>query len=98
MRVIWDDEKDRHNRRKHGVSFEEASELFTGGGDYLEVFDEGHSLSEDRFICVGAIHRGLIVVVKTEPHEEVVRILSARRATKREAAMYRNYLGDKHRE
>ena len=92
MRVEWDDEKDRQNRRKHGLSFEEASELFTGENDYLEIFDEDHSLSEDRFICVGPIRRGLVVVIKTEPDDDVIRIVSARLATTREAAMYRSYL------
>jgi uncharacterized DUF497 family protein len=39
----WDDEKNSSNQLKHGVSFEEASELFTSGVDYLEIFDAAHS-------------------------------------------------------
>jgi uncharacterized DUF497 family protein len=97
VRVVWSDEKADENWRKHGVSFEDASELFTGGNDYLEIFDEDHSFSEDRFVCLGAVRCGLIVVIKTEPDEGVVRILSARHATKREAVMYRNYVEGKRR-
>ena len=98
MRVVWDSEKDRRNQKKHGVSFTDAGRLFASGVDYLEIFDEDHSVAEDRFICVGPIRSGLVVVIKTEPDEEVVRILSARPATKREADMYRRYTEGKVRE
>ncbi len=43
MRFEWDPEKDKTNRAKHGLSFEEASELFEPGVDYLEIYDEEHS-------------------------------------------------------
>ncbi len=49
----WDPAKAESNVRKHGVSFEEASELFTSGVDYLEIFDDAHSESEERFIAIG---------------------------------------------
>ena len=63
MRVVWDDEKNAANQKKHGVSFEEASVLITSDRDYLEIFDELHSDEEDRFIATGPIARGLVVVV-----------------------------------
>jgi len=66
MRFEWDVEKDEANRSRHGISFEEAKELFTGGVDYLEIYDAEHSYEEDRFIAVGLIGRGLVVVVFTE--------------------------------
>ena len=53
VRVSWDEAKDLENRKKHGISFEEAKELFTSGTDYLEIFDEAHSDLEDRFIAIG---------------------------------------------
>lgn len=93
MRVIWDDSKNRANQRKHGVSFEEASVLFTRGDDYLEIFDEAHSEEEDRFIAIGAIVRGIILVVYTERDEDVVRIISARWATRREIDLYQTHVG-----
>ena len=97
MRVVWDDAKNRGNQRKHGVSFEEASVLFTRGDDYLEIFDEAHSDEEDRFIAVGPIGRGVILVVYTERDEDTVRIISARWATKREMGLYRTYAEGKSR-
>jgi uncharacterized protein len=57
VRVIWDESKSRTNRKKHGVSFEEASALFYGGDDYLEIFDDAPSDDEDRFIPSG-VSRG----------------------------------------
>jgi uncharacterized DUF497 family protein len=88
LRFEWDDAKNTANQEKHGVSFEEAQELFTSGEDYLEIFDADHSDSEDRFIAIGPITRGLVLVVWTERDEDVVRIISARWATKQERAKY----------
>ena len=65
------------------VGSSEASELFKSGADYLEIYDEEHSDEEDRFIAIGHISRGLIVVAYTE-RDDVLRILSARMATKKE--------------
>lgn len=90
MRVVWDEAKNLSNRRKHGVSFEEAQELFSRS-DYLEIFDGAHSESEDRFIAIGPITRGLILVVWTASDDDLVRITSARWATKREQALYHSY-------
>jgi len=96
MRFEWDPAKNRANQAKHGISFEEASELFSGGGDYLEIYDEVHSTDEDRFIAVGPIARGIVVVVFTERLEDLVRILSARMATRNEQDHYRTYWQEKH--
>jgi len=90
-KLEWDLAKDRANRAKHGLSFEEASELFSSGVDCLEIYDAAHSVEEDRFIAVGPIRRGLIVVVYTERREEVIRILSARMATSTERDRFEAY-------
>jgi uncharacterized protein len=55
VKVVWDDAKNAANLKKHGISLEEASVLFTAGGDYYEIFDEEHSDDEDRFIAIGPI-------------------------------------------
>ena len=47
MDFEWDDEKDLSNQQKHGLSFREASKLFESGAQYLEIFDEDHSETED---------------------------------------------------
>ena len=55
----------------------------------MEIFDDAHSDEEDRFIAIGPIERGLVLVVYTEHDDEMVRLVSARWATKREAELYR---------
>lgn len=92
VRVTWDRAKNLANQRKHGVTFEEASELFRSGVDYLERYDHEHSELEDRFIAVGPIERGLIMVIWTERDGDVVRIISARWATRREKGLFRSYM------
>jgi uncharacterized DUF497 family protein len=84
----WDPAKDRSNRRKHGVSFAEAQRLFESGVDYLDVFDVENSELEDRFLAIGPIDRGIVVVVYTEPEEGRCRIIGARMASKREQELY----------
>ena len=96
MPFEWDAAKDRSNQRKHGLSFAEAKLLFESDGDYLEIFDVEHSELEDRFIAIGPIARGLVVVVYTEREEGLIRIIGARWATEREHALYRSHM-DRHR-
>ena len=92
MRVEWDETKNLANQEKHGVAFEEAQELFVSGFDYLEIFDDAHSDEEDRFIAIGPIARGVVLVVSTEQDENVTRIISARWATKHERSLFQAYL------
>ena len=94
MRYEWDEAKSRSNRRKHGLSFIEAQQLFEESEDYLEIFDEAHSTLEDRFIAIGEIRRGLAVVVYTEREDDLIRIIGARFATKREKHLYHLYKGE----
>jgi hypothetical protein len=93
VKVTRDHDKNLANQKKHGVSFEEASELFTSGVDSLEIFDEAHSELEDRFISIGPIRRGLVLVVWTERDEDIVRIISARWATRHEETLFHNHIG-----
>ena len=93
MRVIWDPAKNLANQRKHGISFQEAARLFTSRSNYLVIYDEAHSGDEDRFIAIGPIRRGTVVVAWTEEVEEDVRIISARWATARELRLLRSHLG-----
>ena len=90
----WDPKKDEANKEKHGLSFDEAAELFTSDTDFLEIYDGDHSDEEDRFIAIGPIHTGLVVVVYTERQDDIIRIVSARKATKKEVELYRKYQGD----
>jgi len=94
VRFEWDDDKAARNVRLHGVSFEEACELFNTEAPVLEVYDVEHSVTEDRFKSIGPIDRGLVLVVWTERTDEIVRIISAWWATKTEEQMYAEYLKD----
>lgn len=89
----WDESKNLFNQIKHGLSFEEASELFTSGRDYLELYDEAHSTNEDRYMAIGLISRGVTVVLLTErDDDESIRIISARWATTREQHLFNKYM------
>ena len=91
MDFEWDDAKDLTNQQKHGLSFAEAKELLESGADYLEIFDADHSETEDRFIAIGPVKRGLVVVVYAEREEDLIRIIGARPANRRERDRYRSY-------
>ena len=88
MRFEWDSDKDKANQAKHDVSFSEAKELFASEADYLEIYDEAHSADEERFIAIGPIRRGLVLVVWTERDEDTIRIISARWATRAERELF----------
>lgn len=91
MRLEWDPAKNEINKAKHDLSFEEASELFTQPVDFLVLYDETSADLEERFISVGPIASGIVVVVWVEREDDVVRLISARRATKSEIGLYRRY-------
>ncbi len=84
----WDAKKNKENNQKHGVWFEEAEQVFED--DFARVFfDEEHSAEEDRFIIIGrSVSRLLIVVHCFREDESVIRIISARKTTKRERIDY----------
>ena len=83
----WDENKARANLAKHGVSFEEATTVF-GDPRSLSIPDPAHSEAEERWIVLGQSHtRKMLVVVHTERSDNL-RIISARRASRRERKTY----------
>lgn len=92
MQFEWDPDKAETNRRKHGVSFDEAIKVFDNDDAALELFDEAHSEFEDRFITIGPVVNGLVLVVWTERELDTVRVISARWATTRERSLYRRHM------
>jgi hypothetical protein len=83
----WDENKARINLSKHGVSFEEATTVF-GDPLSLTIPDPAHSQVEDRLIVPGKSHQQkLLVVVHTERGDSI-RVISARRASRRERKSY----------
>jgi uncharacterized protein len=88
LKFTWDPKKADRNVGKHGVSFLEASSVF-GDRLALDIDDPVHSEKEARFLILGTSdsHR-LLVVAYTEPEDNMVRIISARRASRRERRNY----------
>ena len=83
----WDEDKARRNLAKHGVSFEEASTVFSDPFE-LMMHDPLHSEDEDRFVSLAESRdRHLLVVVFTERGDRI-RIISARKATRGERRKY----------
>ncbi|MBL7222056.1 MAG: BrnT family toxin [Phycisphaerae bacterium] len=89
----WDDRKDRANQSKHGVSFEEAATAFADENARLK-HDPDHSQDEDRFILLGfsAKLRLLVVAHAWRQDETEVRIISARKAIRKERKQYGEFL------
>ena len=90
MRFEWDESKNEENRKKHGLSFEVAIEVF-GDPLCLSIFDCVVA-EEERYWAVGVIE-GLVVVVvvhmsREKQGEEIVRVISARKASARERRLY----------
>jgi uncharacterized DUF497 family protein len=89
LEFTWDETKARSNAKKHGVSFDEAQSAFSD--ERARVIDDpDHSDDEDRFILLGMSSkpRILIVVYAYRDKEAQVRIISARKATPQERALY----------
>jgi hypothetical protein len=89
LRFTWDEAKARANVRKHGVSFDEARSAFSDEQARI-IDDPDHSDDEDRFILLGmsADLRLLVVVHAYREPGEVIRIISARKATSAERRAY----------
>ncbi|WP_461247899.1 BrnT family toxin [Treponema sp. R6D11] len=87
--MIWDEEKNRINIKKHKVSFEEAETVFYDPNGKL-INDPDHSKDEERFIFLGLskMLRLLVVCHCYRENEETIRIINARKATKKEIKYY----------
>ncbi len=85
----WDNEKNRINQKKHSISFEEAESVFYDD-NAIQFWDEDHSDTEDRFLLLGRSSkmRILLIVHCYREQESVIRIISARKATKNESKHY----------
>ena len=85
----WDEAKNASNKRKHGVSFEEAESVFFDE-NAIRYFDPDHSPDEDRFLMLGISFKLRVLVVSHcyRVDDSVVRIISARKANKKETANY----------
>lgn len=87
MEFEWDPDKAASNLEKHDISFEEAATAF-GDPFSLTIPDPDHSDEEDRFVLLGETVAGALVVVVHAERGDNVRIISGRRATRREQRAY----------
>ena len=89
LKFIWDEDKNRLNYKKHGVSFEEAQTVFFDD-NAIEYFDPDHSKDENRFILLGMSIRLRVLVVCQcyRRNDSIIRIISARKALKKERKTY----------
>ena len=83
MRFEWDEAKRRENLRKHGIDFVDLPPLFDGVT--VTVLDDRFDYGEDRFLTVGVL-QGIVIVVAHTETGEVIRFISARKATRNEEA------------
>ena len=87
----WDQSKDSENRRKHGVTFEEAKTVFLDDFARL-IADPDHSIGEEHFLLLGmGARRRILVVCHLDMGLDVIRIISARRANRRERKQYEDF-------
>ena len=90
IKFLWDEKKASLNKSKHGVSFDEAKTVFYDE-NAIEFYDEAHSiLEEDRFLLMGFSLKGRILLVChcVKGDGDIIRLISARKATKNEQKHY----------
>jgi len=89
VKFDWDSEKNKSNNRKHGIDFREAKTVFQDIRA-IEIYDEEHSINEDRYIIIGMSRKDREVMVCHcyRNGGNVIRIFSARKATVSEKELY----------
>lgn len=87
MKFEWDKQKADTNLKKHGVTFQEAASVF---GDVLSITypDPDHSIRENRFITVGISRFGRVLIISHTDRGKNVRIINARKTTRKEHKYY----------
>jgi uncharacterized DUF497 family protein len=87
MKFEWDSHKEKLNQKKHGISFDEAKEALSCG--LVVVLKEDSDSGEDRYVYLGICKKlNVLVVVVAYPDEQITRIISARKANKKERKFY----------
>lgn len=87
MHFEWDDDKAEANLAKHGVSFEEALTCFYDPRQ-VAFYDPEHSEDEDRELLIGHSDQGRLLIVSYTLREPMIRLISARKATRQETKTY----------
>ena len=87
LQFEWDPEKAKKNLKKHGVSFEEASTIFEDP-QFISFLDDEHSAEEERHITIGLSEKLRLLMAAHTERKNLIRIISARKATKNEENFY----------
>lgn len=88
LQFTWDEKKNLVNIRKHGVGFAEAAKVYFDP-ERLELFDGEHStMNEERWVIIGTVNMKILFVVIFWQADNLIRIISARQATKKEQEAY----------
>lgn len=90
LQFEWDDDKDKANRAKHGIGFQEAAVIFTH--PLVTAQDDRRDYGEKRFISYGRIGKSIVFVVVHTRRLGRIRLISARKANRKERRAYYEYL------
>jgi len=93
MKFEWDEAKNRANIHKHGFDFADAQEVFRGL--IIADLDDREDYEEIRWVGLGLIRGRIVHIVFTERNPETIRVISLRKATRREKAQFQKIIKDK---
>ena len=91
MKIVWDEEKNRANIRRHRIDFADLHPVFDG--PMFVTLDTRRDYGEDRQIGIGFLHDAVVVVVFVEKAEGIIRIISARKAERHERERFKEEIG-----
>ena len=92
MKFVWDENKNEENIRKHGIDFMDVPSMFKL--PMLVQYDDKKNYGEDRWIGIGLMRFIVVLVIYSEPGSNMIRIISARKATKKERKNYEKKIKD----
>ena len=92
VRFEWDEAKNAINIRKHGIDFADVTSMFSH--PILTLLDDRENYGEERWTGIGWMQQLVGVVIYVQRHRDVIRIISARKATKREVRLYEQSIKD----
>ena len=91
MRFEWDEAKREANLLKHGIDFVDVEKVFVG--ETITILDDRFDYGEERFITLGLLDERLVVIIHTET-DDLIRLISARKATRNEEINYFQEIAD----
>ena len=92
MKFEWNEQKNLENIRRHGIDFQDVSDIFQY---YMLIdLDDRYDYGEERWLGIGMLRNRLAVIVFTERDNDTIRIISARQANKYERQIYQRAISD----